>query len=331
MSEKPRLLVLQSRKVNFDLPTYVESDVVREHFDVTKSHKIKGNPDLIYTQAYAPFYREIMGCSVPVVMHFGGSPWLEFVGDRLSRVVSMARKARLVVCNSRFLEGVFRDNLGTSNIMHLPDGLWGLDHTPIGPMPGRFGHKYDYSVRNDEFLVVMSIIMADNRIKRNKWRGVPIFLEAVKDIAKEHRVRFLCVGRGSEDFPHLDRWREEYNYHFLPSHHLDEGVDRWPEILRSADMFVHPGTFDCWPRVVADAALTGLPGIVFDATGNAEVSEAYPAVEPDDVVGIRREFMNLLESETQREVNGARALQDALQRTREHRGDYARILLEVLK
>jgi len=327
---KPKLLVLQGER-NFKIPTYVESNSVREYFDVVKSSKYGGDPDLVYCQAYGGLHKELMKCRAPLVLHTGGSPWLELTGERLAQVTEVARKAARVVCNSRFLEGVFRENLGTDNITRLPDGLWGLDHTPIGPMPHRFKPKEDYSTQNGEFVCVMSIILKDNQVKRNKWQGVPLFLEAVEKVARRNHVRFICAGRGSQKFPHLTEWRTRHNFHFVPSHHLDDGEDYWPELLRRADLFVHPSMFDCWPRVVADAALIGLPGIVLDATGNAEISGVYPAIEPHDFVTMSAEFERLVASKIHREVEGVGALHEALDRTDQHRGDYARILLEVLK
>jgi glycosyltransferase involved in cell wall biosynthesis len=325
---KPKLLVLQGVR-NFEIPTYVESESVRKFFRVSKATEIIGNPDLVYCQAYGPVYKHLMACKTKLVMHTGGSPWLEMAGKRLRMAEEIMHKATKVVCNSKFLYSVFKKNMKTDNIDFLPGGLWGLDHTPIGPMPTRFKPKESYQMK-DRPVVAMSFNLMNNSVKRNKWAGIEIFLQAVEKVAKKWKVLFMCSGRGERNFPYLWKWKK-YGFYFNSSHHLDDATDRWPEVLNSSDMFVHPSTFDCWPRVVADAVLTGLPGMVFDTTGNPEVCDRYYLVKSDDPKDISEKFESMLFSPILRYEMGQEALMEAKYKTERHREDYANLLLKIVK
>lgn len=325
---KPKLLVLQGRR-NFDIPTYVESDSVREHFEVYKSMAITGDPDFVYCQAYGPLYRQLMDWKGKLVIHTGGSPWLELTNKRLDMAVNLMRKATKVICNSKFLHSEFRKNLGTDNLTFLPGGLWGTDHTPIGAMPSRFKPKKNYQISGRP-VVAMSFNLMNNSVKRNKWIGIEIFLEAIESVVKKWKPVFLCSGRGERDFPYLEKWKK-YGFFFNPSHQLDDATDRWPEVLNTSDVFVHPSTFDCWPRVVADAVCTALPGFVFDVTGNGEVCDKYLRCYPNDKEGIREKFESLLFSSNLRFEVGYEAQEEAIEKTERHRKDYANLLIEVME
>jgi glycosyltransferase involved in cell wall biosynthesis len=328
---KPKILVLQGDR-NFAVPTYVESETVEERFEVEKSVELRGSPDLVYTQAYGPFHDEIMGCRVPVVVHVGGCPWLELNGDRLKRAVEIMRKATVVVCNSRFLLSRFRSHMpGAENLTVLPDGLWGLDHTPIGPMPSRFTPKTNYRVEGRP-LVVMSLNLLNNRVTANKWGGLSLFFDALAGIKRiREKYTFVCAGRGDDKFPLLRKWTRQVDFRFERSHHLDDEEDYWPMLLEKADLFVHPSTFDCWPRSVGDAMCAASPGIVFDVTGNTEVSDAYIKVDPFDAAHMAESFESLVADPVLRRRIGSEARREALVKTEKHRRDYVDLLLRVVE
>ena len=72
--KKPNLLVLHG-SVHFDYPTYAESSTVRNHFDITKSKKIVGNPDLVFCQSFGQCMDQLREYRGKKVVHIGGSPF----------------------------------------------------------------------------------------------------------------------------------------------------------------------------------------------------------------------------------------------------------------
>jgi len=327
---KPKLLILQ-HKNNFKIPTYAESKIVRRHFDVEKGKKIKGNPDLIYCQAYGPYQDDLADSPFPYVIHLGGDPWLEFTGKRIERVKRMLLHAAHITCVSDFLAvRIDRGLRGKGSVLGLPGGLWGMVHTPLGPNPKRFIKKRDYNLRNPVNLV-MSFALRDNPITKTKWDGIEIFLKAAKDLIKKWNIKITCAGKSEVHFPKLDEWEQKYNFHSVPSSHLTDKVDRWPKILSEADLFVHPSTFDCWPRVVAEAMMVGVPTCVFDVTGNGEVGKTILKVKPENVNDMITQIDNLLGSERERRLMGLAHRYEAEANNEKHKCDYASILLNVLE
>lgn len=336
---KPRLLVLQGRR-NFRLPTYVESPAVRKYFDVSKTttfkvKKGKVKPDLIYCQAYGPFHEVLARCrnwGIPYIIHVGGSPWFEMAGEQLRRTEKIMGGAKAVVCNSRYLHGEFITNIpGAENLQTLPDGLWGLDHTPLGPSPSRFTPKTDYQYGGRP-VVVMAMNLRYSEIRREKWRGVEILFDAIKDMETPRgKPTFICAGRNDENFPLLEGWNKKCELHVHSSHYLDDNKDVWPDVLRDAVIFVHPSMKDFWPRAIGDAMCAAMPSLVFDVAGCPEVGDNVVLVDPKDPTMIHEAFRRLLMDRQLREETGRQARLEAVRRTEEHRGDYAELLLGMLE
>lgn len=330
MIEKPRLLVLQTGKY-FDQPTYAESPPIERVFDVFKKREYSGKADLIYCQAYGAYAKLLPEQKVPYVIHMGGNPWLEMTGKKLVVVNKMLEGAALVTCVSKFLATEIRKHFSgdPEKVVALPGGLWGQNHTNLGPRLERFQKKRSYSLGNPPTLV-MSIQLIDNDRLRNKWRGIGAFLEASEKILKKNGARVLCCGRGSQKFVQRHRWDKLCQFDFVGSHHLDDENDMWSRYLRESDIFVHPGTYDCWPRVVAEAMITGLPVVGYDVTGNAEVGrEVGSWFEPDDVDTMARRIDLLLNYKSIREWEGKLCRQYAVEMTRKHNSDLADLLLKV--
>ena len=327
---KPKLLVLQGKN-NFHIKTYVESKEVKEHFDVFKAQKIKDNPDLIFCQAYGPFVDDLINTPIPYVIHLGGNPWLEFSGKRLEKMKRLLLLAAHVACVSDFLAGeVQRGMGGKGSILGLPMGLWGMGHTSLGPQSKRFDKKRDYNLHNPVNILI-GIALRDNPVTKTKWSGIEIFLEAAKDLIKKWNIKILCAGKSERGFFKLEEWKEKYNFESISSSHLMDKVDRWPEYLEQADLFLHPSTFDCWPRVVAEAMMVGVPTLVFDVTGNGEVGKTTYKVKPENVGQMVEKIDCLLSDERERRLMGIAHRYEAEANNEKHKGDYARLLLNVLE
>jgi len=327
---KPKLLILQSKR-HFHVPTFAESPAIKEQFEVKKRKDFKGRPDLIYTQSFMPYRADLLKAKVPYVVHMGGNPWLELRGKRLKIADDILSNAAVVVCLSEFLAGEIRKEFSgdPERVVVLPGGLWGQSHTPIGTSEDRFDPKDDYAIVGKRPRVVMSLYLHDTPRLWNKWRGIPVFLETVAGVAKAENVTFVCSGRGNPYFKHLAEWEDKYDFHFVRAHHLDNDEDTWPALLRASDVFVHPGMYDCWPRVIADAMLTGLPCMAYDITGNAEVGESVATFKPGDRGNLAMTFQRLLRNEGARASLGRRCRSEALEKSEKHAGDYAKLLMEV--
>ena len=325
---KSKLLVLQGKR-NFDVKTYVESKEVGEHFDVFKEQKIMGNPDLIYCQSYGPFGDDLINTPIPYLIHLGGNPWLEFAGKRLKKTEKLLLSAAHVACVSNFLAGEVSKGLkGRGSVLGLPGGLWGMSHTPLGPSITRFNKKRDYNLHKP-VNIVMSFSLARTLLSV-KWMGIEIFLKAAKELIKKWNIKITCPAKGRGDFEKLGEWAE-YGFEFIQSHHLDGNPDRWPEYLEQADLFLHPSTFDCWPRVVAEAMMVGVPTLVFDVTGNGEVGKTTYKVKPENVGQMVEKIDCLLSDERERRLMGIAHRYEAESNNEKHKGDYARLLLNVLE
>jgi len=327
---KLRIQILQSKR-HFSIPTHIESAPVLRHFKIDRVQLFdsKLKPDLIYVQTFGTYLDFLNKTKIPYVMHMGGNPWLELRGAKLEKTARALSGAVLVVCVSEFLANQIRKNLpGVKHIVSLPGGMWGMDHSKLGPKVSRFKEKTDYELSNPP-TVIMSMGLKDDERLENKWRGIPIFLEAVKEVSKEHGVRFVCAGRGSYQFSKLTEWKEKYNFNFVQSHQLDDETDLWPDMLHGSDIFIHPGTYDCWPRVIAEAMITGLPCMTFEVTGNAEVGGSVYKFDLDCDL-LASEFKILLMQKGVRECWGRSCRQEALENTEKHRGDYVALLLKLV-
>lgn len=327
---KPKILALQLNK--FPWRTFVETPEVREHFDVERReyYDEKVNADLVFCQAWGPYRKYAPKWKIPYVIHLGGNPWADMKGavQRSARI--MLERARCVVCNSAFLYDEVKGHLPHAEV--LSGGLWGLDHTIVGPMTSRFDvpvreRKYDKNKIN----VVFSIALYNNWCNERKWVGIPKFLEQVESVLHELRndgmeIKLSCYGKGEEDFPYLHEWKQRWGFEYHFQHHLFDGVDQWPEALHAADVFVHPSLRDCWPRVIAEAMLCGKPVLTYDVVGNPEVGKAVLKTDPGDSEGTRTAFRALLTNEELRRTLGEEARSEALENQERHRGDYAKIL-----
>jgi len=317
---KPRLCILTSPKTSH-VVTHADSGPVNEAFDVVREFDIP-QCDVVYTQMYGQkhVFARLEACGVPYVVNVGGDIWDERTAlgrtDSLRRIEGVLAGAARVVCVSEFLAGVVRGRLGTENVVSLPGGMWGLDHTVHGVQPGRFSSKQRYDVPPWRRPVV---VMNINLTVERKWRGVPVFLEG----AAESGARVVCYGKVKGKVGVADAWERQYGMEFRGY------TDDWPGALARADLFVHPSMFDGFPRAVADACCVGLPVVVFAVAGAPEVSDSALKIDPDPAA-VAGALWAMLSSERLRRETGTAARAEALEKTERHRGDYAKLLREVV-
>lgn len=202
----------------------------------------------------------------------------------------------------------------------LPGGLWGTDHTTRGIDPTSFKPKDDWEIGGRP-LVVMNI----NLTVKRKWRGVPIFMKAAHRTLKKHDALVVCVGKVKGQWGLVKEWADRWGLQVVPPSH------RWPELLRQADLFVHPSMFDGFPRSVAEVCCVGLPAVLFREGGTPEVCDSARLVNSGESAMIDWHVEAMLNSRSEREKTGRAMRAEALIKTEKHRGDYAKMLLEALE
>lgn len=323
---KPKLLILEGAN-GPRVTAFCDGPAVNEAFEVERSGVLEGSPDLVYCQTYGQrnSFDQLKKWGGPYVLHVGGDIWDERRerkrADTLSDVMRTMYRAAKVVCVSEFLAGVVRDNLGgCDHVVSLPGGLWGTDHTNRGIDPSRFEPKTDYAIKGRP-LVVMNI----NLTVRRKWRGVPVFMEAVQGVLREHDALIVCVGKVKGNAKMARQWEAAWGLHVIPP------SKRWPELLRQADVFVHPSMFDGFPRSLAEVCCVGLPAVVFHTAGAPEVSDEAVMVLPTATEYMAAVLGDFLSRKDMRRHIGRAMCAEALEKTEKHRGDYADLLLKVLE
>lgn len=329
------MLILHGKK-NFRVPTFAESVPVREAFDVAKSRAISGNPDLVYCQSYVQCQRQLAGWDGPCVVPLGGT--MDFEGDRAKQYGKILTQNgnRTLAFMSEWLMGDFErrglDCGAGAHMIWLPGGHWGMDHTTPGVRVDRFHEKDDYSL-GDPPTVIMSLTLSKSVVlgRWQKCRGIPVFLDAVGDVARKHGARFVCAGLIEEGFPHLDEWKRKHNFAFVRSHWKVDAVDAWPGMLASADVFAHPSLYDGWARAPAEAMCAAVPAMMFGGPGIPHIGDTLIWCDPERPDDIARELDDLLNSEELRRIVGKRQRAEALELTERHRGDLAEVLLGALQ
>ena len=317
---KPTIHILHNERL-IGNPTLIESSVIRKNFKLTKSSRLNLDADLVYTQAYASsdVIRALTYNETPYVVHMGGDIWYELAEDlkRLHFVNRLLSKATLIVANSSFLYRIVQAN-GFKNSIFLPGGLWGLDESIHGIMPGRFKVKKHGRIESGPILM-MNIA---TKVKK-KYVGIEKFMRPAVEYLRSIKARVICTG-------------EVFNQGYANQMQHDYGVNfvgrrkDWGSYLSAATVFVHPSMFDCFPRALAEAKCAGVPSIAFRVAGSVEVGESPIYVDPDNGVEIVSALQALLACHDLRSYLGWFGRTNALRKTEQHRGDYPSIFKILL-
>lgn len=302
--------------------TLVESNPVCEQFTLSKSCAIPEQADLVYTQTYgaSDVLDQIRYCSRPFVIHMGGDIWYELrtiAPQRLRIIESVLKRAMVIVANSRFLYGLIRSH-GYKNVIFLPGGLWGFDHTVHGVSPKRIYVKKNYAQSGP-----ISMLMSISIQVRKKYLGIQKFMEIAHPFLKSINAKIICAGTVNEK-NFARQMSKFYGVEFI-GHRND-----WGELLSSADIFLHPSLFDCFPRALAEAKCAGIPSLAFGVTGNVEVGDSPVFCDPKNPEEIVTSLENLCRDVELREYLGRLSNANATKKTERHRADYSYILKDLV-
>jgi len=323
---KPTLTILTSEK-SAHVVAHADSPSVGDAFDVRRSFLLDPSrkPSVVYTQMYGQrvIFEQLDRCNAPYVVNVGGDIWSERGAagkvSSLETITRVMQRAARVVCVSKFLASIIRKRLGTDNVTSLPGGMWGLDHTKYGICPNRFTAKTSYEFSNQPL-----VLMAINLTVEKKWCGIPGFLDTVQDVLKKHNARLVCFGKVKGEVHQLYDWSNKGLEFYRPR-------QDWPHVMARCDVFVHPSMFDGFPRVVAEACCAGLPAMVYDVAGSPEVSDNAILVNPKKPADIVCQLNKLLSNTSHRKKIGKAMHREAVKKTKQHRDDYAKLLMKVVK
>lgn len=320
---KPKLYV-QMPEALMRYVTMVETDAVRERFDVSRGvEPPPAGTDLAYTPAVTNVgvLNVLRAWGGPYVTQIAGDVWHELKGSRLKRVVEGFVEAAVVACMSKYLKGFYSQRIAGATLVAMEGGFWGMDHSERGVKVSMFTPKDDWRIRGNP-LVVMSISMTSTE----KWKHVPEFVGGFSRTAEMRGVRLACYGKRKRYADTVKGWMRKWP--FFDSRWAS--AKDWADALHSADLFVHPTAFEGWGRVVADSMCTGLPCVAYRVGSVPEVGSHTVLCEPGDYRQMVGEIERLLDDEGERERLGMMARREALEKTEKHRGDYAELLAGVL-
>lgn len=151
------------------------------------------------------------------------------------------------------------------------------------------------------------VVVMLGRLLRQK--GIPEFVEVARRIQEKWPLTKFLLG-GEEDPAHPDAVTGQW----LKEHGCVEYLGRLSDVvplLTSADVFLFPSYYrEGLPRVVMEAAATGLPTVAFDVPGVREAvqdGETGYLVPDRDVDALTRRVKTILEDEEKRLCMGRAA------------------------
>jgi glycosyltransferase involved in cell wall biosynthesis len=328
---KPKLHIYHRKHLD-QTPLLADSPAVRAAFHVTRGPAIPSSCDLVFAENNL---LELAELKKPYAVYYGGHYWYEWRGtpSKIETVERVFVEAKRVICISKFLADMTHDKVPDAKVTYLPGGLWGTDHVRYKVNAARFTPKTTWTIRGRP-----KIAMCMSLNGEIKWRGLPRFMKAAWEVIKKHDAVVTCCGRIKRQQKLASKWATAWGLKYINwsrdggayDFTIGIGDTVWPSVLAQADMFVHPSIWDSWGCAVADAMMTGVPGLVFDVTGQREVGTTFVRCNPASNSDITSKLDRLLADGVHRSVVGKAMLAEAELKMVKHRGDFARILKEVL-
>lgn len=181
---------------------------------------------------------------------------LRSVVDNLLRMAMQPRNSQLILQNPDDVSVFRRRCLAQDDRIHLIRGS-GVDGNVFKPRPS--GRR-----RSD-----CRVLFAARLIKP---KGVHHFAQIGQRYAERENVHFLVAGNVDDGNPEavalheLERW-ENKGWIELLGH-----VENMAATLAECDIVVHPSSYgEGVPRILVEAAATGLPLVAFDVAGSREI------------------------------------------------------------
>jgi glycosyltransferase involved in cell wall biosynthesis len=291
--------------VNFNRGGFSPSSDIRAYKRLYAIYR-KWSPDLIQHFHAKPAIlgpvaaRRSLGDGVCVVNTITGLGHAFITGGMTSRLAGMGYK----IARSRTDTIIFqnRDDLA----LFVQSGWVHEDAAKLilgsGVDVERF-HLVDRQERNGTAPIVIMM----GRLLRQK--GIPEFVEVARRIKDEWpKARFLLAGE--EDLVHPDAVTKQWLREQQSVEYLGRLSDVLP-LLSKADLLLFPSYYrEGLPRVILEAAATGLPTVAFDVPGVREAvldgTTGY-LVPFRDVDGLIQKVRTLLENEEKRLEMGCTA------------------------
>lgn len=202
--------------------------------------------------------------------------------------------ADTIFCLSDFAAGTLLNN--------------GVDHSKImvNPLGYDAAIFYPPAVREKKKTRPITIIYAGIITQR---KGVHVLLEAIQAFS-ENEVQLTLIGPAGDASALLSRYLHKPNITYIPFLSQSELANEF----RKGDLFVFPSFLDSWAAVVVEAMACGLPVIVTEHTGAAQVvnDQAGRIIPVNDINAIRNSILYFIhhpDELVQMGQNAAKAIQ----------------------
>ena len=296
-------LLTNSSQISFQLKEAYGHDLLSQFLHYSKlavQLALTKTFDLIHAHDWLTFLAAIelkQQTGKPLVLHIHALEYDRGGPDRKGWVYELEKyamqEADLIIAVSSYTAQIIssRYEIDADKIISIHNGLTAT-------------HPYKKDTAFPEKLILFM-----GRITAQK--GPQTFLKSAKELLKTRQdVRFVMAGEGDLKkimMQEVARFRLGDRFHFTGFLEREKVYD----LLSMADICVMPSHSEPFGLVALEAAAFGLPTVISQYSGVAEVLHHAPKVEPSEIRQITGEVLRLLEDETHRERLGKQLQEDA--------------------
>jgi glycosyltransferase involved in cell wall biosynthesis len=275
------------------LNLFIEAQKNLQNFDIIHFHDMRCFQSLvcyyIANKKGIPYVLQTHG-SLPGM---AGERRLKKLLDNLFGYKIILNAKKIIALNRREAELIMENGIDKSNVEILPNGV-DASYYQKKSLKGRFRERYSIDTNT-------KIILYLGRI--HKIKGIDLLVEAFSDVKKQFKdVILVIVGQDSGFLKIIELLIKFYNLEdsvILTGALFEE--DKL-EALQDANIFVLPSVYETFPITVLEACACGLPIIVTDRCGIADVIDnRVGLVVPYDKDYLRDAILHMLSEDKLRQ------------------------------
>lgn len=179
----------------------------------------------------------------------------------------------------------------------------GIDHSKImvNPLGYDAGIFYPSPVQVKKDNLPLQVIYAGIITQR---KGVHLLLEAIHEFS-EKEINFTLIGPAGDASGLLKKYLNKPNITYIPFLSHSELASEF----RKGDLFVFPSFLDSWAAVVVEAMACGLPVIVTQHTGAAQIvtSQTGKIISVNDIKAIKNAILYFVQHREELQQMGKQA------------------------
>ncbi|MDO9263706.1 MAG: glycosyltransferase, partial [Desulfosalsimonadaceae bacterium] len=176
---------------------------------------------------------------------------------------TVVRSCSRVICITRFIERLLKQTMPEARTVIIPNGFH----------PGRFRSGRP---KSDKILIVTRMF---------KRKGVQHFFKAIDGLALDYEIHIVGDGPYLND---LKQQAESISFRVQFHGFLENGSERFAELMETSKIFVFPSESDNFPIVLLEAMDAGMAIITTKDTGCEEVvGNSALLTRPGDVEELR--------------------------------------------